>query len=173
MSMREIYKLHRLLEEKAVHDPLTQLYNRSSLTEYLLQAIAQSKRSNMPVTLISIDIDFFKSINDNFGHDKGDEILINISTILHKRVRESDRAFRIGGEEFLILLHDTNEQNGTEFANSLRKQVEQTNMIPEHSITISSGVSSFKKGMVLNSWMKSCDQKLYQAKKEGRNRVIV
>ncbi len=173
MSMREIYKLHRLLEEKAIIDPLTQLHNRSSLSSYLLQAMAQSKRSNLPVTLISIDIDFFKSINDNFGHDKGDEVLISLSTLLHNRVRESDRTFRIGGEEFLILLHDTNEKNGAEFAKSLCQQVEQSNMIPGHPITISSGVSGLKEGMDLNSWLKSCDQKLYQAKKEGRNRVVV
>jgi diguanylate cyclase (GGDEF)-like protein len=173
MSMREIYKLHSLLEEKAILDHLTQLYNRSSLTEYLLQAIARNKRSNMPVTLILIDIDFFKSINDNYGHDKGDEILIKISSLFRKRVRESDRAFRIGGEEFLILLNDTNEENGAEFANNLRKQIEQTNMIPEHPITISSGVCGLEQGMDMSSWLKSCDLKLYQAKKGGRNRVIV
>lgn len=172
-SMCEIEKSHALLKEKATIDPLTGLFNRLLLKSYLQQTIAQSKRSNMPAALIAIDIDHFKLINDSYGHDKGDEVLEKLALLIKQRVRSSDRAFRMGGEEFLICLHNTNKQNSIDFSESLRHQIEQSQLIPDHPVTISLGVSILQKGMSINSWMRSSDKKLYRAKEEGRNRVII
>jgi diguanylate cyclase (GGDEF)-like protein len=172
-SMREINILHGKLKEQAVKDVLTGLFNRSLLKSSLQQAIAQSKRSGLPMSLIMFDIDNFKSINDSLGHAMGDKVLISLGDILKKRIRGSDMVFRIGGEEFLVLIHNTNEIQGKNLAEDIRHEVELMNVLPNQRVTISVGISGLKEGMDTNTWMKTCDERLYRAKDEGRNRVVL
>ncbi|MES9971490.1 MAG: GGDEF domain-containing protein [Candidatus Thiodiazotropha sp.] len=173
ISMREVNILHGLLKAQAVTDTLTGLFNRSKLESFLRRAIAQNQRSEMPMALIIFDIDHFKSINDTLGHDKGDMVLQRLGELLGQRIRSSDMAFRVGGEEFLVLLHGTDEQQGGMVAEALRKEVEEADLLPDRRVTISAGVSELQQGMEMDVWMKACDEKLYRAKEAGRNRVVV
>ncbi len=171
-SMREIHLLHTQLKEQAVKDKLTGLFNRSLLEDSLQQAIAQNRRYGAPKALIVFDIDHFKSVNDTFGHDIGDEVLKRLAELLNRRTRSSDIAFRAGGDEFVVLVHDTDELQGGEVAESFRREVEQAVLLPDRNVTISAGVSGLREGMQWGMWMKACDEKLYRAKEGGRNRVV-
>ncbi len=173
LSLREINILHELMKERAHTDKLTGLFNRSRLKFSLRQVISQFRRSEMPMTLIILDIDHFASINDTKGHGTGDWVLEQLGDLLRRRIRSSDMAFRVGGEEFLLILHDTDEAHGTEVAEALRQAVEELRLLPDRQVTISLGVCGLQLGMEAESWMKACDEKLYQAKNMGRNRVVV
>jgi diguanylate cyclase (GGDEF)-like protein len=173
ISMREIHNLHKLLKKQATTDKLTGLFNRFKLDAFLRQAIAQNQRTGMPMCLVAIDIDHFKLVNDTFGHHEGDRVLEKLGDLFRRRVRASDTPFRIGGEEFLVLLHNTDEEQGVKVADDLRKVVEEANLVADLPLTISIGVSALEEGMELDSWMKSCDDKLYRAKGAGRNTVVV
>lgn len=172
ISLREINILHGLLKEQAVTDKLTGLFNRALLEGSLQHAIAQNRRTEVPMALIVFDIDHFKAINDTLGHDTGDMVLQEIGDLLKRRIRGSDKAFRIGGEEFLVFVHNADERQGAEVAENLRREVEQATLLPDRQVTISAGVSSLKDDMDAAAWVKACDEKLYRAKEAGRNRVI-
>ena len=126
----------------------------------------------MPVALVSFDVDHFKPVNDSLGHDKGDAVLAGLGDLLRSRARGSDQAFRVGGDEFIVLLHNTNERQAAEFAEQFRRELEQTALLPDRAVTISIGVSGLHEGMDVDAWMKACDEKMYKAKKGGRNRVV-
>lgn len=172
ISMREINVLHRMMREQAVTDALTGLLNRSLLDDSLQRAIAQSWRSDVPMALITIDVDHFKVINDTLGHDKGDVVLRELGHLLRGRIRGSDVAFRAGGDEFLILAHNADEQQGVELAESIREEVERSNLLADRRITLSAGVSGLDVGWDATRWVKDCDKKLYRAKEGGRNQVV-
>ncbi len=172
-SMREIYALQGRLKEQAVRDDLTGLYNRSLLEDSLQRAVTRNQRTGVPMTMLIFDIDHFKSINDTRGHHTGDLVLRGFGDLLRKSIRKSDMAFRIGGEEFLILFHNANEERSTDVAEKLRREVELTAFLPDCEVTISAGVSGLREGMDVAVWMKECDNKLYRAKEGGRNRVVV
>lgn len=173
ISMRVIYSMYGLLHGQAVTDKLTGLYNRTLLDDALHHAIAQNQRTSVPMTLIGFDIDKFKSINDTLGHNAGDGILKAFGEMLKIRARSSDMAFRIGGDEFLILAHNTDEYHAVRIAERFRHEIAQSPLLPGHQITISVGVSGRKEDMDVAAWMKSCDEKLYAAKASGRNSVVV
>ncbi len=173
ISMRVICMLYQLLHGQAVTDTLTGLYNRTLLNDALHQAMAQSQRTGVPMTLLSFDIDGFKEINDTHGHDIGDRILETLSELIKARARSSDMVFRVGGDEFLLLAHNTDEHHGARVAEKLRHEVEHSLLIVDRSITLSIGVSRLHSDMDVAEWLKSCDVKLYRAKEEGRNRVVV
>jgi diguanylate cyclase (GGDEF)-like protein len=172
-SMREINILHEKLVELAIKDKLTGLYNRSLLESSLQHAIARNNRSGVPMSLIILDVDNFKGINDGFGHDMGDRVLMSLGEILKKRIRGSDMVFRIGGEEFLLLIHNSDEIQGVNLAEDIREEVEEMEVLPNQPVTISVGISGLKEGMAPHTWMKACDEKLYRAKEEGRNLSVI
>lgn len=173
ISMRVINMLYRLLHGKAVTDTLTGLYNRTLLNDALQHAMAQSQRSGVPMTLLSFDIDGFKEINDTHGHDIGDRILETLGELIRARARSSDMVFRVGGDEFLLLAHNTDEHHGARVAEKLRHEVEHSLLIGEQKITLSIGVSRLQENMDVAEWLKSCDVKMYTAKEAGRNQVVV
>lgn len=173
LSMRQINILHVLLKEQAVTDKLTGLFNRNLLESSLQQAVAQNRRSGLPMTIITFDIDHFKSINDSLGHDTGDQVLSGIGGLLQRRVRGSDMAFRVGGEEFLLLLHNADEREGVILAEKLRHEMEEADLLPDRPVTISAGVCGLHKDEDVPDWLKVCDEKLYRAKEGGRNLVVV
>jgi len=172
LSIQEINKLNSILKVQAITDPLTGLFNRSLLDESLKQAISQHERTEIPISLIYMDIDHFKKVNDNLGHDIGDVVLKRLGELLRSRLRSSDRAFRLGGEEFIILLHNSNQAQSKQFAESLRQQIERYSFIPLQTITMSFGVAEFEKNMDHVEWLKASDVRLYEAKDSGRNKVI-
>jgi diguanylate cyclase (GGDEF)-like protein len=122
--------------------------------------------------LLVIDVDDFKSINDQLGHAKGDSVLKGIVALVEKRARKLDLLFRIGGEEFMLLLPDTQEAAAAGVAEQLRASIAESQLLDGRRVTVSVGVGELRPGETVDSWMKHADDALYAAKKTGRNRVL-
>jgi len=173
LFMRIISAQQKILSTYAVTDPLTGLFNRMTLNDTLEQIIQQNKRTGTPMTIAILDLDHFKMINDELGHNSGDKVLQGIGEFLHKRVyRRTDKVFRIGGEEFLVLLYDTKIEHGRQVAEELCSGIASLNLLPDRPITVSIGVATLKPSDNWESWMKRCDENLYKAKSDGRNMVV-
>jgi diguanylate cyclase (GGDEF)-like protein len=170
--VRVIDEQRRALEERAFNDTLTGLHNRALLSATLEQAMEQSRRTGLPMTLLALDLDWFKAINDGLGHQAGDAALRGVADILRQRIRRSDRAFRLGGEEFLAFLYGTDQERGRQVAEELRTAVASQPLIPGRSITVSIGVASYSNDQDWETWLKRCDENLYGAKAKGRNSVV-
>jgi diguanylate cyclase (GGDEF)-like protein len=161
----------RLYEEAralSLHDPLTGLANRRYLDISYANQVAQSKRHSQPFSLMLLDIDHFKLYNDNHGHSQGDRILIQVADILRNSTRSTDLAVRYGGEEFLLLISESNAKAAFELAERIRLQV-----IGEIGITISIGVTDNRLTDTLATQIIRADTALYKAKHEGRNQVKI
>lgn len=170
--LRVISRQYSELSEQAITDKLTGLYNRLLLQDSLEQAIYQTNRTDTAFTLISIDIDYFKEINDELGHDIGDHVLIQLGVFLKDFFRDSDKVFRTGGEEFLILVSNTDEAKSIDIAEKVRKGIENLSLIPDRMVTVSIGVAGLGSDKDWKQWMKACDKNLYEAKNSGRNKVV-
>ena len=170
--VRVITSQQALLQAQAVTDTLTGLSNRVLLGPSLEQAIEQNRRTKADMSIVSLDLDHFKTINDTLGHDAGDSVLRSVGELLGKRIRRSDRAFRLGGEEFLVLLYNTDLENSRQFAEELRKAIELLPLLPGQPVTASLGVATLQPGEGWDDWMKRSDENLYRAKAAGRNCVI-
>ncbi len=173
----EISKLQEKLREQAIRDPLTGLYNRRYLDETLERELSRAKRDNYPLCVILIDLDFFKKVNDTYGHLAGDEVLKTFARLLHDHARQSDIACRYGGEEFMLMLPKMPVNAAVDRANLLREKFAATK-IPfgeaQISTTLSIGISIFPDhGQASDELTNNADQALYVAKSEGRNRAIV
>ena len=162
------------LKELSTTDPLTGIKNRRSFFESSEKFFKLARRKGLALSIIMLDIDFFKKVNDTYGHIVGDEILKFISKIIEKELRDSDIFARYGGEEFIILLPDTDIEGAFKTANKLRKIVEDTPYEGdvEVSITISLGVAQLENEKIFNDLIKKADKALYKAKDSGRNIVI-
>jgi len=162
------------LQYKATHDSLTKLFNRQKFTEELSKEILRENRYQHNLSILMFDIDDFKNINDTYGHDVGDIVLIDLSNILKKSIRATDYPARWGGEEFMVLLPETSIEETSRIANELRQNVE--NYQPENiklPITISIGVAEFMANEnTKDDFIKNVDIALYQAKRTGKNKVI-
>lgn len=158
--------------EKSEVDPLTQCYNRSKLETCLENDIERYYREQIPFSVIMLDIDFFKRINDNYGHDAGDDVLTGFAALIRSSIKKTDLFVRWGGEEFILLCHGCIGKDAVVVAERLRKIVEETELSPKENITCSIGVAEWG-GLFDNAdrLLKRVDDALYQAKKEGRNRV--
>ena len=170
--VRIITTQQEALEKKAVSDSLTGLHNRALLASTLEQAMEQSRRTGTPMTLLGLDLDAFKAINDSLGHQTGDSVLQGVAEVLRSRIRRSDKAFRLGGEEFLVFLYGTDEEQARQVAEDLRATVESKPLVPGRPVTVSIGIAAFAGDEDRDEWLKRCDQNLYGAKAEGRNRVV-
>ncbi|MCU7835522.1 MAG: diguanylate cyclase [gamma proteobacterium symbiont of Taylorina sp.] len=157
----------------AIHDQLTGVYNRHFLMETVIKKIAFSIRHKIELSLIMMDIDHFKQVNDNYGHPKGDYVLKTVAKLLIELCREEDIITRFGGEEFIILLDQTNQQAAHEKAELIRKTLEKLN--PDNiKITCSFGVTQLNNDKeTIEDLIKQADLALYQAKESGRNQVAV
>src|SRR5712691_2471026 len=167
-----IVDLHRRLLAQAIVDPLTGVFNRRHMERSLSDAIERLRRNSTPTSLLLMDVDGFKSINDQFGHAKGDSVLKEIVSLIAKRSRKLDLLFRIGGEEFMLLLPDTKEPATAVVAEQLRASIAESRLLDDRQLTVSIGVSELQPGESPDSWMKHADDALYAAKKAGRNRVV-
>lgn len=158
-------------EFMAKTDPLTSCFNRAGLRNIFSDIIIEYIETNMPASIVLFDIDHFKQINDNYGHDEGDKVLINIANLVRQQIREGDYLARWGGEEFLVVCTHTRQAGACALAEHLRQSIEQT-MLSQHSrVTSSFGVAEINNGF-LEQWIKRADEALYQAKQNGRNQVI-
>ncbi|AAC06416.1 GGDEF domain-containing protein [Aquifex aeolicus] len=173
----ETSKEKTLYERMALTDPLTGLYNRRVFTEMAEKELAKAKRYGYNFSILMIDIDNFKKINDTYGHDVGDLVLKKISEILKRNVRGADLVARFGGEEFIVMLSNTNLNGAVKKAEQLRRMIEQTPIeLPNGEklrVTVSIGVSTYRGHESLEELIKEADQALYEAKRKGKNRVEV
>lgn len=160
------------MEEVANTDKLTGIANRVKGDLSLQKNIELAKRLNQKLSIIFFDIDHFKAINDDFGHNVGDIALQNIANLVKTSCRASDVFIRWGGEEFLIILPNTSLEDALKFANRLRQNIEQTAIIPQRKITCSFGVLGFKDKDNAEEMIKKVDNLLYEAKRKGRNIVV-
>lgn len=161
--------IKKKLEEYGLMDPLTRLPSRRQIELLLVQEGKRFRRKRNPFCLIMADIDHFKQVNDNYGHEKGDEILRGVAHIIHQNIREQDCASRYGGEEFLILVPETKLQDATVIGERLREAVEESTL----AITISLGVAQIGEREGIKDLVRRTDRALYRAKEKGRNRVEI
>lgn len=158
-------------EQLAVTDALTGLLNRRYIEERLLEEVKRSNRHGYPMSFLMLDVDHFKSYNDNFGHPAGDEALKLVSSVLRDTLRGADVAARFGGEEFAILLPQTTDEEAAAIAERIRGNIENTRF-PHRSVTVSIGVASCSSELCsVNGLIKAADVALYDAKNKGRNSV--
>jgi diguanylate cyclase (GGDEF)-like protein len=167
----ELEKANEILHHSSITDPLTDLYNRRYIKEKLENMSSYDCSSSSAV--IMIDIDYFKFINDNFGHDVGDCVLKNIGELFKDNLPSNSHVSRIGGEEFLIVLENTSQDKAFEVGENLRQLVE-NNTWDKHDlkVTISAGVYSFDNSISVENIFKRADDALYMSKNGGRNRVM-
>lgn len=154
-------------------DPLTSLKNRRSLKQQLVQEIQYYKNNVQQSSLLILDLDHFKKINDIYGHTVGDQVLIEFSKMLKKTVRETDSVYRYGGEEFVIIANNTRLKNAGKLAEHIRHQTENTILIDDKPITVSIGVAEVKHDDTDISWLHRADHALYRAKGKNRNLVYL
>ena len=160
-----------LLKNLSQIDTLSGLYNRRFMNKKIEEEISKYKRYKIPFSVLLIDVDFFKKINDTYGHDKGDFVIKRISNLLKQNIRDSDICARWGGEEFLILVPNNNLDGALILANNLKELIEKNNFEIKENVTISIGVSTFDENSSQEKLLKSADIALYKAKENGRNRT--
>jgi diguanylate cyclase (GGDEF)-like protein len=171
----EIERLQIKLKEQAIRDPLTGLFNRRFFDDYFNKELIRCKRTNTPISLLFVDIDHFKSVNDRFGHDIGDQVLELLGDILKSMFRASDVSCRFGGEEFLVLLPGLASDQAYTRAEDLRKRFEETSRTAEFlysQVTISIGISNYPlHADNTRDLFRIADKALYNAKELGRNQI--
>jgi diguanylate cyclase (GGDEF)-like protein len=167
-SQRELARV----QERAVTDALTGLPNRRAAEEALRRMVAQAGRSLSPLGVVLLDLDRFRVLNDLHGHSHGDRALAAVGRLLAASIRASDFAARFGGEEFLLLLPETDRRGAMELAEKVRRQIERTELVQTGPITASFGVASLPEDAVdPEELVRKADRALYMAKAQGRNRV--
>lgn len=170
-ALLEMRRLVADLEMLSTTDALTGLRNRRAFDEKMLDEYQRSTRSQQPFSLLLIDIDHFKSYNDEFGHQAGDDILGEVARILQYTVRNYDMAARYGGEEFAVILPNTEKTGAMELAERLRRAIERAEWM-NRRITVSIGVATLVFGQSIPVLIEEADRALYTAKEQGRNRVV-
>jgi len=180
VAIRQDITDKKRLEELSIRDGLTNLYNRRYFDEIFKIEINRAKRKNKMISFMMLDIDHFKQYNDTYGHQKGDDVIINISQVINEFAgRAGDKAFRLGGEEFGVIFTDIDKQKIKKYASSLIESVEnlkiphENNSVSEY-VTISAGlVFSNENNLNSDVLYKDADDLLYKAKESGRNRLEV
>jgi len=174
-ALRKLEELQEQLREQAIHDPLTGLYNRLPLNEFLDRELSLASRKGYPVTVILADLDHFKVINDTYGHPAGDEVLRQFAERIKKHFRASDICCRYGGEEFLLVLPKSTNKEALKRASEIREIVARNAFVLSGSVinvTASFGVASYPQhGHTREVLVSAADKALYKAKNDGRNRV--
>jgi diguanylate cyclase (GGDEF)-like protein len=161
----------RRLREMAITDPLTGAYNRRYMELQASKSLESWGRYQRPVSLLLLDIDHFKWINDRFGHSVGDEAIQSLVNLVRKRMRKVDILCRFGGEEFVLLLSESDGDQAVDVANELCRAVESANILPEGKMTVSIGVCDVAAAHDSEHWLKLADAAMYLAKLNGRNRA--
>src|SRR5690554_1523456 len=161
------------LQSLAIQDPLTGARNRRAMNEDLQVICARLKRHQLPQALMVMDLDHFKQINDRYGHPAGDQVLIDFVALVRRCTRSSDMLYRFGGEEFLLLLPDTDLPGLRKAAQLLQARVRQQLVGPGGTVTVSIGGAMLRPDEDWNSWLQRADACLYRAKGSGRDCIIL
>lgn len=171
LLVKELEEKNNILNKVAINDKLTGINNRYYFDKRIIEEMGVSDRYSIPLSLLVFDLDRFKYVNDTFGHDIGDKVLITLSEKIKRLMRKSDIFARWGGEEFVILMTHTNLEGALCAAEKIRKEAENIYHMGVGNVTISIGLAQRLEDESLDSWFKRADRALYRAKKEGRNRV--
>jgi diguanylate cyclase (GGDEF)-like protein len=173
--LKEQYVSERLavvdMSKLATTDSLTQLNNRHILTKYLKEEVIRAERHNLPLSVLLFDLDQFKNINDSFGHNTGDEVLLEIAQHMRQTIRTSDPFGRWGGDEFLCLATNTDGKKAVELAERLRDTLRNLHFTTVGKVTASFGVTTYQRGDLPETLIRRADLGLYKAKANGGNRV--
>ncbi len=172
-EVTQMVEYERKLTEMSLTDHLTGLKNRRAVEDILSMEMEIARRYERPLCFALIDVDHFKKVNDTYGHDVGDEVLKKLARILKEDLRSPDVLGRWGGEEFALILPETDIKGAEVLCERLREAVEKTTFDKVNKITISIGLTQFKKEDTMNSLVKRADEALYEAKAKGRNRVEI
>ena len=168
--------LYRAATQSALRDPLTDTGNRIAMDQTLAREIEMSRRHLMPLSLLMLDIDHFKNVNDSYGHNAGDDVLKAVATAIKNQLRNVDMVFRFGGEEFLILLSNTTREAAAVVGERLRMAAQAEDYQADGNtieLTVSLGCSTLLPGESSESLLRRADSALYVAKREGRNRLAM
>ena len=169
---RQLQESLEALSHQANTDALTGKMNRRALNNALAELIVKGERRKTVFSLLMMDIDFFKAINDNHGHDVGDKALQHVANRISSQLREGDLCARYGGEEFVVLLPNTATDEAMQVAERIRAEVESSPLnLPKQPITLSIGVATYQPGMDAEKLLKAADKEVYRAKESGRNQV--
>jgi diguanylate cyclase (GGDEF)-like protein len=168
---QQVSKSNEKLHSMVVHDGMTGLFNHSFMEQVIGDAINRSKRSKTPLSLLMIDVDSFKKINDSYGHNTGDDVLKYLAKLLESNKRSTDYLGRWGGDELVMLLTDTNLQGAVNLAEKLRSLVERQTLSNDRQLTISLGASEYNAPDDVGGFIGRADAAMYRAKRGGRNRV--
>jgi diguanylate cyclase (GGDEF)-like protein len=169
ITQMEVYKIQ--LEHFSKTDELTNIGNRKYFNQNIKKEIERAKRYKTSLSLLMFDLDFFKKVNDTYGHDVGDVVLQEVSKKVKSLLRDTDLFARFGGEEFMIIAPQTTAKQALLLAERIRKNIESLQISPLKQITISIGVTEFKEDDTLETFIKRVDNALYESKDKGRNRV--
>ncbi|MCB1997836.1 MAG: GGDEF domain-containing protein [Burkholderiaceae bacterium] len=167
-----IGELQQALLRQAHTDPLTGAWNRRYFDAQLASIAGLDATGRVTNALLALDIDHFKAINDRHGHATGDAVLQAVVTLVRQRKRETDLLFRIGGEEFVLLLPRTRLEDAARVAEDLRQRFEAQDLVPGVRVTVSMGLSAQHVASDPQAWLAAADAALYEAKRGGRNRVV-
>ena len=175
LKIDEITLLQSTLWEQATQDPLTQLFNRRYFNEIANKEIIKTARNKKPMALLLLDADYFKKVNDNFGHAMGDKVLVKFAQIMMDECRRTDIVCRYGGEEFVILMPEASQDIAVGRAEKIRENYQkEITSILNNTSTVSIGIAMWDDNLVdLEGLTKAADQAMYQAKNNGRNQVVV
>lgn len=165
-------KLQQELTRLATTDPLTGCLNRSQLADILNNQIQMRERYERVSSLVLLDLDHFKTLNDQWGHQTGDRVLKELAVRLRKRLRDTDQLFRIGGEEFMLVLPETRQKDADTLAQQLLTSISGRPFLGDIKVTASASVAEVSQGETWSVWLNRADQALYQAKSQGRNQVV-
>lgn len=175
MKNEELAEALEEVREKAIRDELTGLFNRRHVMEVLEQQQALANSGDYGFSICYLDLDHFKPINDRYGHGVGDEVLTRFAGIARASLREADYIGRLGGEEFVLMLPNTDCAEAARVAERLRSALENTDfsdLVPELQVTVSAGLAQYRPGETLDTMMARADACLYEAKEAGRNRMV-
>jgi polar amino acid transport system substrate-binding protein len=168
---KELELKNEELEKISITDKLTNIYNRHKIDEVLKYELLRCARTKQSFGLIIVDVDYFKSVNDEFGHNVGDNVLVSIVDVIRNNIRQTDILGRWGGEEFVIIVTETTKEDIVYFSQKLRKIIESTPIEDIGFKTCSFGVTISKNGDNSNKIIERADSALYLAKQKGRNKV--
>lgn len=166
-----LHRRLRVLEIDVIRDPLTGAFNRRHLQATLAAAVERRRRSGEHASLLLLDVDCFKDINDSFGHTEGDRVLQELVALIEQRLRRLDALFRVGGEEFVLLLSGARFTDAVSIAEEVRALVQDACLLEGRRLSISIGVAELGREQSAQEWLAEADVALYRAKRGGRNRV--
>ncbi len=169
VAVRLVDRLQRELVAQVITDPLTGVLNRTTLASEIGRVIDRAPGAS----LLAIDVDDFKTINDRFGHGAGDRVLVDLAIVLRSTVRDDTPLFRLGGEEFMMIIEGGAFDSGRGVARRLVETVAAHRFLDAHSVTVSVGVADLTRHDTIDEWMQRADRALYAAKAAGRNTLVV